>query len=259
MRKPDSTHLLPLLAAFLLLFLPFSAAAELPSSQTSIAVCRRVGPSLAMELSSRGLALGSPIFIRIFKKSQELEVWVQAEEGYRLFKTYDICYFSGDLGPKTREGDRQSPEGFYTVGAHQLNPNSRYHLSFDLGYPNAYDKQYGRTGSALMIHGDCISVGCFAMTDSRIEEIYTLAEEALRNGQRFFQVHIFPFEMTAANMKKYKNSKWISFWKNLQEGYDWFEKTNMPPKISVAGKRYIIEPGYQETAAEQRRPARIFN
>ncbi|MBI4792442.1 MAG: murein L,D-transpeptidase [Deltaproteobacteria bacterium] len=253
-------NLLSLLAALLAFFSSSPpVSAELPSSQTSIAVCQRVAPSLAMELSRLGVELGSPIFIRIFKESQELEVWVQADEGYRLFKTYDICYFSGDLGPKTREGDRQSPEGFYTVNEHQLNPNSRYHLSFDIGYPNAYDKRLGRTGSALMIHGDCISVGCFAMTDSRIEEIYTLAEEALRNGQRFFRVHIFPFKMTAANMKKHKNSKWISFWKNLKEGYDYFEKTNMPPQITVAGKKYIVEPDYTATVAEQRRPAKVFN
>jgi murein L,D-transpeptidase YafK len=239
---------------------PFSHVhAEVQTSDTSISVCQRVAPTLAMELSRLGVELGSPIFIRIFKESHELEVWVQAEEQFKLFKTYEICYFSGELGPKSREGDMQSPEGFYTVSEHQLNPNSHYHLSFDIGYPNTYDKLNGRTGSALMIHGDCISVGCFAMTDSRIEEIYTLAEEALRNGQRLFPVHIFPFKMTAANMKKHRNSKWINFWNNLKEGYDYFEKTYNPPKITVSEKKYVVAPDYTATAGNGRQPAKIFN
>ncbi|MEW6520815.1 MAG: murein L,D-transpeptidase family protein [Thermodesulfobacteriota bacterium] len=259
MRILKRTCLLSLFAALFvcLAFLP--ARAEILTSETSLSVCQKVAPLLETELSELGVDLGNPIFIRIFKESRELELWVQQDEEYRLFKTYAICNLSGKLGPKLKEGDEQSPEGFYAVSERQLNPNSRYHLSFDIGYPNTYDKLRGRTGSALMIHGDCISVGCFAMTDSRIEEIYTLAQEALRNGQGFFRVHIFPFRMTEANMKKHKRSKWFSFWQNLKEGYDYFEQTKMPPQINVKGKRYVCEPDYTETAGNQRRSNQIYN
>ncbi|MBI5557662.1 MAG: murein L,D-transpeptidase [Deltaproteobacteria bacterium] len=249
------------LPAILLCLAALSAQAELRTSEKSITICQKTTPSLERELADLDVGLGSPIFIRIFKKSRELEVWVQPEpaEEYRLFKTYEICTFSGGLGPKIKEGDERSPEGFYSVGDRQLNPNSQYHLSFDIGYPNAYDKLLGRTGSALMIHGDCISVGCFAMTDSRIEEIYTMAEKALRNGQHSFQVHIFPFRMTTASMKKHKKSKWLAFWKNLKEGYDFFEETHTPPKISVAESRYVFAPDYPETAKNQRKKTKLYN
>ena len=235
------------------------AQAGILTSETSMSVCKRVAPMLELELSELGVELGNPIFIRIFKESHELELWVQQDEEYKLFKTYEICNLSGELGPKLREGDGQSPEGFYSVGERQLNPNSHYHLSFDIGFPNTYDKLHGSTGSALMIHGDCISVGCFAMTDSRIEEIYTLAQEALRNGQQFFRVHIFPFRMTETNMKKHKRSKWLGFWQNLKEGYDYFEQTKTPPQINVKGKKYVCEPDYTETARNQRKINKIYN
>lgn len=253
------THLLSVLTTLLICLAILPAQAGILTSQTSMSVSKRVAPLLEMELAQLGVELGNPIFIRVFKQSHELELWVQQGEEYKLFKTYEICNFSGQLGPKLKEGDEQSPEGFYSVGERQLNPNSHYHLSFDIGYPNAYDKLHGRTGSALMIHGDCISVGCFAMTDSRIEEIYTLAQEALRNGQRFFRVHIFPFRMTERNMKKHKNSKWFAFWENLKEGYDYFEQTKMPPQINVAGKRYVCEPDYTETAGNQKKINKIYN
>jgi len=259
MKILNRTWLLPVLTALLVCFAIFPAQAEILTSETSMSVCNRVAPMLEMELSELGVELGNPIFIRIFKESQELELWVQQDEEYQLFKTYRICSLSGKLGPKLREGDEQSPEGFYSVSERQLNPNSHYHLSFDIGFPNTYDKLHGRTGSALMIHGDCISVGCFAMTDSRIEEIYTLAQEALRNGQRFFRVHIFPFRMTEANMRKHKNSNWLSFWKNLKEGYDYFEKTKMPPQIDVVGKKYVCAPDYTETAKNQRKINKTYN
>ncbi len=136
----------------------------------------------------------------------------------------------------------KAPEGFYFVTPKRLNPHSRFHLSFNLGYPNTYDLAYGRTGSALMVHGDCQSIGCFAMTDEKIEEIYTIANAALRNGQKFFRVHIFPFQMNTENMKKHEKSKWYSFWKNLKEGYDFFEQNNhVPPNVEVVNKRYVFE------------------
>jgi murein L,D-transpeptidase YafK len=236
------------------------ALASFLTSPLSKAVCQKVAPSLESELDQLNLDVGDPIFIRVFKESSELELWVKGEEKYTLFKTYDICSYSGNLGPKEREGDRQSPEGFYFVGRNQLNPYSSFHLSFNIGYPNKYDRAYGRTGSALMVHGNCVSIGCFAMTDSKVEEIYTMAEAALRNGQPFFRVHIFPFRMTAENMRKHKRSKWIRFWENLREGYEYFEHNNVPPDTIVKSKRYIFTSDhYDKSAAAKKKHLQISN
>lgn len=213
----------------------------MPSSARSRAAIERVQPTLEAELGDRGLEFGAPIFIRVFKEPRILEVWVEAKNGFVLFRTYDICTYSGTLGPKLRTGDRQSPEGFYFVTPNRLNPVSRFHLSFNLGFPNAYDRAHGRTGSYLMIHGNCVSIGCYAMTDAAIEEIYALADAALRNGQPFFRVHIFPFEMTAVNLRARRSSRWAGFWRNLKEGYDWFERTRRPPNVDVENGRYVFE------------------
>lgn len=219
-----------------------AAGEEVPSSARSREAVARVSPRLRPLLENRGLRLGAPIFIRIFKQEAVLELWVRGRDGrFALFSSYPICYFSGELGPKLRVGDRQSPEGFYTVPASALNPNSSYHLSFNLGYPNAFDRSHGRTGSALMVHGDCVSIGCYAMTDPLIEEIYTLADAALRNGQTAFQVHIFPFRMTAETLARHRRSPWHGFWENLQEGYDLFERDHVPPRVSVRDQRYRFE------------------
>lgn len=198
-------------------------------------------PDLEQQLESRGFQLGQPIFVRIFKESRELEVWVKNSDRFAHFKTYPICNYSGALGPKLKEGDRQSPEGFYFVGKSQLNPQSSYHLSFNLGFPNAYDRAHDRTGSYLMVHGNCVSVGCYAMTDEGIEEIYLLAEAALNKGQPFFRVQAFPFRMTARNMQRHARSDWIGFWRNLQEGYDAFERHRIPPDVKVVGRKYHFE------------------
>ena len=169
-----------------------------------------------------------------------MEFWLRKGKKYNLFRTYPIAAMSGQLGPKLLEGDRQAPEGFYYVSASRMNPNSRFHLSMNLGYPNRYDRVHGRTGSALMIHGGRASIGCFAMTDPKIEEIYAMADAALRNGQMFFRVHCFPFRMSEANMKKYAQSKWDSFWLNLKEGYDFFETSKFPPDVQVEAKKYVF-------------------
>ena len=187
-----------------------------------------------------GFTIGSPIFVRIFKEEKMLEVWMLKGEQYARYKAFPICYHSGGLGPKLREGDKQSPEGFYQVSAASMNPNSRYHLSFNLGYPNAYDRSHGRTGSYLMVHGGCSSIGCYAMTDERIEEIYTLADAALQNGQPFFQVHSFPFRMTEDNMQRHKESPWHDFWQNLKQGYELFEQYKHPPSVRVRDKHYAF-------------------
>jgi murein L,D-transpeptidase YafK len=189
--------------------------------------------------------MGAPVFIRIFKEESSLELWLQERSSgkFKLLSQYPICYFSGDLGPKQRTGDGQSPEGFYSVPPGSLNPYSDYHLSFNLGYPNAFDRAKGRTGSALMVHGGCVSIGCYAMTDDGIEEIYTLASAALRDGQSAFQVHIFPFRMTSANLARHRHSEWLDFWSNLKEGYDLFERDQLPPRVTVRGGRYSFTRG----------------
>jgi murein L,D-transpeptidase YafK len=192
------------------------------------------------KLRTRGLHYGAPIFLRIFKASKELELWVQAREQFRLFRIYTICAASGRLGPKEHEGDLQSPEGFYMVTPERMNPDSQYHLSFDLGYPNTYDQSHGRTGSALMVHGNCVSAGCYAMTDADIEEIYTLADAALRSGQPSFAVHIFPFRMSQKYLRHFRSSRWLPFWLNLKEGYDYFARTRRPPLVLVHAQRYVF-------------------
>lgn len=215
---------------------------EIPSSDRSRKAIEEASRRLAPLLEKEGLRLGSPVFLRIFKEESVLEVWVQERRDGRfaLFRTYPICTFSGTLGPKQREGDRQSPEGFYLVPPAALNPNSNFHLSFNLGYPNAFDLAHGRTGSFLMVHGDCVSVGCYAMTDLVIEEIHTLVDAALRNDQESFPVHIFPFRMTPANLARHESSEWFSFWSNLKEGYDLFERDRRPPAVQVREGRYVF-------------------
>jgi len=207
---------------------------------------RSVELQLKKELTHQNLQLGAPVFIRIFKVPARLEVWLENEnKQFQLFKTYKICKYSGNLGPKTREGDLQAPEGFYYVKGEQLNPWSSYHLSFNLGYPNAYDRSHGRSGSALMVHGNCVSIGCYAMSDARINEIYTLAYKALENGQDFFRVHIFPFKLESARFKNHQNNKWYSFWLNLKEGYDYFLEHKRPPDVGVKNKKYTFSKDHE--------------
>lgn len=212
---------------------------SLPSSANLDEVEARVLPSLSAQFSQKGLKLGDPIFIRIFKEDSELELWVQNANGYELFKTYPICAYSGDLGPKLTEGDGQSPEGFYKVSPSQMNPKSSYHLSFNLGFPNTFDRALDRTGSFLMVHGNCVSIGCYAMTNSGIEEIYLAANAAFKSGHDSFAVHSLPFRMTEENMKRHGASEWAAFWENLREGFDAFEKTRIPPVIQTEGARYV--------------------
>jgi murein L,D-transpeptidase YafK len=183
---------------------------------------------------------GDRVFIRIFKEEALLEVWIETLQGYRHLKDYPICAYSGHLGPKRREGDRQAPEGFYRVHPSQLNPHSRFHLAFNLGYPNAYDRAHHYTGSYLMVHGDCRSVGCYAMTDEKIEEIYGLVDAALKHGQPYVPVHIFPFRMEDEAMDAHTQSRWYEFWMMLKEGYDYFEAEERPPLVEVQNGRYVI-------------------
>jgi len=194
-------------------------------------------------MKAKDAAPASPILIRAYKKEAELEVWKQAKDGrYVLLKTFPICRWSGQLGPKTTLGDRQTPEGFYAVGPAQMNPNSAYYLSFDIGYPNAFDRARGGSGSYLMVHGTCSSAGCFAMTDKGIAEIYALAREAFAGGQQAFQFQAYPFRMTAENMAKHRLDPNIGFWRQLKEGADRFEATGEEPVVGVSAGRYAFQP-----------------
>lgn len=199
-------------------------------------------------LAARGVKLGVPVYIRIFKLESELELWVEKGARFERFATYPICRWSGRLGPKFREGDRQAPEGFYTVAAEQLNPNSRMHRSFNLGFPNAYDQAHGRTGSFLMVHGGCASIGCYAVTDPAVDEIWRMVTAALEQGQARFPVHVFPFRMTERNLNFRRGYRWHGFWADLNKGYDLFEPSRIPPAVSVCNGRYVFEPGTVATA-----------
>ena len=194
-----------------------------------------------MLLGRKSMRVEQPIFVRIFKEESELEVWKQREDGrFYHFKTYPICNWSGELGPKIRQGDRQAPEGFYKVTRNQMNPNSQFHLAYNLGYPNAYDRANNRTGEFLMVHGKCKSAGCYAMTDGLIEEIYALSREAFAGGQDGFEVHAFPFRMTSENMARHKDSVHYKFWQTLKQGFDYFETARVPPTIAVCERRYLV-------------------
>ncbi|MGU3536740.1 L,D-transpeptidase family protein [Methylobacterium sp. A54F] len=233
---------------------PFAAASLLALSLT-LGACqdgtswggsstRHLTPVPAKTLSlmqTKGMSQGDPILIRAYKKEAEMEVWKRGASGqYALLKTFPICRWSGQLGPKTKQGDRQAPEGFYTITPGQMNPNSSYYLSFDTGYPNAFDRANGRTGNYIMVHGTCSSAGCFAMTDESISEIYAIAREAFAGGQRAFQFQSYPFRMTATNLAKFRNDPNAPFWRNLKEGSDYFEALREEPRVGLCGTRYVF-------------------
>lgn len=198
--------------------------------------------SFEQRLAAKGLKAGDDVFIRIFKSEFELEVWMRSGNRFVLLDTYPVCHWSGTVGPKIHEGDKQTPEGFYEVTRRQLHLIGRHPRSLNLGFPNAYDKVNQRTGSYILVHGGCSSVGCFAMTNSVVAEIYGLAERAIKAGQERVHVHVFPFRMTEANMAANARSEWQPFWQNLKEGYDAFELTRMPPQIGICEKRYLVQP-----------------
>lgn len=216
-------------------------AVTVPSSERSKAAVARAEPALAAALAEQGLALGSPVFLRIFKEPATLEVWVRKGDAFRLFRAYPVRARSGTLGPKLKEGDRQAPEGCYAVRPEQMNPNSRFHLAFNLGYPNAYDQALGRTGSALMVHGSDVSIGCYAMGDAAIEEIWTLCSRALEAGQPSFPVHCFPFPLTPAALDAHTESPWSAFWRELAPVYQAFENNRVPPDVTVRDGRYTLQ------------------
>lgn len=202
---------------------------------------KQLPPKILAQMKAKGMPRNSPVMARVFKEEGKVEIWKQKTSGrYDLIAQYDICKWSGKLGPKFIEGDRQAPEGFYSVRPHQMNPKSNYHLAFNMGYPNAYDRAHGRTGSNLMVHGACSSSGCYSMTDAQIEQIYAFGRDAFQGGQTEFQIQAFPFRMTPANMARYRGDPNYEFWKMLKEGYDHFEITKVPPKVDFCEKRYVF-------------------
>ena len=203
---------------------------------------KALSPQMLALLDQKRMPKESPILIRIFKEESELEVWKQDTSGrFELLKVYPICRWSGDLGPKINEGDRQAPEGFYTITPGLMNPNSNYYLAINTGFPNAYDRANDRHGGFLMIHGDCSSRGCYAMTDEQIGEIYSLARESFLGGQPSFQIQAYPFRMTPANLARHRTSPHLAFWKMLKVGNDHFEATHLEPKIDVCDKHYVFD------------------
>ncbi len=206
------------------------------------------GATLAL-MAQKGTGAASPVLFRAYKKESEIEVWKKGPNGYVYIKTFPICRWSGQLGPKRRNGDRQTPEGFYAVPRRQMNPNSHYYLSFDVGYPNAYDRAHGGTGSAVMVHGVCSSMGCFAMMDATVGEIYAIARDALAGGQAAFQFQAYPFRMSAENMARHRADPNYPFWQNLKEGSDRFEASREELAVSVVAGRYAFAPS-KDPAAE---------
>jgi murein L,D-transpeptidase YafK len=212
------------------------------SLSTNAKANKPIPEKLVKDMDQKNIDKQSPMLIRLFKQEAELEVWKQDRSGrFALLKTYPICRWSGDLGPKFKEGDRQAPEGFYSITPGQMNPQSAYYLSFNMGYPNAFDKALGRTGSQLMVHGDCSSRGCYAMTDEQISDIYSLGRESFFGGQRAFQVQAYPFRMSPQNMAQHRNNPNMPFWKMIKEGYDHFEVTHLEPKVDVCERHYVFD------------------
>ena len=240
------------LGSLLLPWLGAAARAEVPAK----ALAPIPAATVAL-MAAKGSDPAAPLVLRSYKKEAEIEVWKRNAEGRFVYiKTFPICRWSGQLGPKTHDGDRQTPEGFYPIAARQMNPNSHYYLSFDTGFPNAYDKAHGASGSAVMIHGTCSSRGCFAMTDKQVGELYAIARDALRGGQRAFQLQAYPFHMSAANMALYRDDPNIGFWRQLKEGSDRFESTGEILTPSVVAGRYAFAPS---TDPDTERRARTYH
>jgi murein L,D-transpeptidase YafK len=203
---------------------------------------KELSPQMLALLDKKGMPKESPILVRIFKEESELEVWKQdTTSHFQILKVYPICRWSGDLGPKVHEGDRQAPEGFYTITPDLLNPNSNYYLAINTGFPNTFDKANDRHGGFLMIHGDCSSRGCYAMTDEQIGEIYSLARESFLGGQQSFQIQAYPFRMTAANLARHRTNPNLAFWKMIKVGNDHFETTHLEPRVEVCDRHYVFD------------------
>ena len=203
---------------------------------------KELSPQMVTLLEQKNMPRESPVLVRIFKEESELEIWKQDTTGhFQILKVYPICRWSGDLGPKVHEGDRQAPEGFYTITPDLMQPNSNYYLAINTGFPNAYDRANDRHGAFLMIHGDCSSRGCYAMTDEQIGEIYSLARESFLGGQKSFQIQAYPFRMTPANLARHRTNPNMAFWRMIKEGNDHFEVSHLEPRVEVCNRHYVFD------------------
>ena len=224
--------------------IPFFGVMKVPSTPRSLGITKGVGAGLREDLSGRGLGVGDPVFIRIFKEEAELELWMKSrdEPHYTLFKIFRLTDCAGRPGPKFREGDGQAPEGFYFGTSNSFRPETKHHLGLDIGYPNAYDEKHGYTGSDLMIHGGVNSAGAFALAPRDMEVVYTVTAAGVEAGQKIIRINIFPFRMADGRMDKILNKppQWIDFWLNLKEGYDFFENVGVPPDVAVESGRYVF-------------------
>ena len=230
-----------LLASFFLTATFLSGCQETSNLPQIGKATQELPKKLQDKMVAKNMEKYSPIVVRVFKEESVVEIWKQTRTGkYDLIASYNICKWSGKLGPKYMEGDRQAPEGFYSIRPSQMNPNSNYYLAFNIGFPNAYDQVNGRTGQHLMVHGACSSSGCYSMSDENIAQIYAFGRDSFKGGQREFQLQAFPFRMTAENMARYRNDPNYKFWTMLKEGYDIFEVTKRPPKVDVCEKRYVF-------------------
>lgn len=230
-----------------------SSQTEIPASPSNPKATLSMAQILAdiqRRLGEKGMTAGNPIMIRIFKAEAQLELWMRKGDRFELLAVYPICYWSGALGPKQTEGDKQAPEGLYSVGARQMHHKGRWPASMDVGYPNAFDRAHGRTGSYILVHGGCTSIGCYAMTNPLMDEIYLISNAAIEQGQKRFQVHVFPFRPTAANLAAHKDSEWYGFWSELKQAYDVFERTRIPPRVSVCQGKYTIAEGTLDDVKE---------
>jgi len=211
-------------------------------SQLPTKATQEVSHELLSLFQQKNMSKNSPILVRIFKEESELEVWKQDTTGhFQILKVYPICRWSGDLGPKLHEGDRQAPEGFYRITPELMNPNSNYYLAINIGFPNSFDKANDRDGTFLMIHGDCWSSGCYAMTDEQMGEVYSLVRDSLVGGQPSFQIQAYPFRLTPANLARHRTNPNMDFWKMLKIGNDHFEATRLEPKVDVCDRRYVFD------------------
>ena len=230
------------LVAVLLAALSLAACSDILPRDSKLKAVQPLKQASVNRLAEIGSTPGAPMMIRIFKQTNEFEVWKQTKAGpFKLYKTYAICAWSGTLGPKVKEGDRQAPEGFYNITPAQMNPNSNYYLSFNTGFPNKFDRAWGRTGANLMVHGDCSSAGCYSMTDESVAEIYALARESFNAGNTVIQMQIFPFRMTPQNLALVADNPNLPFWMDIKEGYDRFELSRTPPSWDVCEKKYVFD------------------
>jgi murein L,D-transpeptidase YafK len=229
-----------LISGFLVAILLFNPKNNLPDSKLAKSVRVTIWPRLQKALDEKGLSANSGIYLRIFKDESNLEIWIKSGQRYQFFKSYNICFFSGGLGTKTRSGDGKSPEGFYMIEPKQLNPVSNYYLAINIGYPNKLEVLKGYTGDAIMVHGHCASIGCYAMTNPGIEEIYTLVYKAFESGQQKIHLDIFPFRMDPQHFKAYAANKSLAFWKTMRPGYDLFEKDHIPPIAAIKLREYAF-------------------